>query len=55
MECEGSFVTSVELELFTKTGAHYDNLGATNLRMTCSNGKQLEDTRILEDNVENPR
>ena len=54
LECEESFVTSVELELYPETGA-YDDLAATNLRMTCSNGKQLEDTRILKDNVENTR
>ena len=55
MECEESFVTGVELELYPETGSTYDNLAATNIRMTCSNGKQLEDRRILEDNVEKPR
>ena len=40
--CKNDFINGVAIEIFSKGGTFSDARGATNLRMTCINGRTME-------------
>ena len=40
--CQNDFINGVAIEIYPKGGTFSDARGATNLKMTCTNGKKME-------------